>query len=208
VGLLGAGRFQDAQGAGGVGLVAADRVVDAAWDAGHGREVDHRLGAVDGLGQAVGLEDRAFDETRLKAGEIAGVAGGEVVDDGDVVARIQQAADEIGADESGSSIDEDSYGGSVAERNAGNASAYDGDLLHEGNRGVRTCRGTGRCSPPYTSRSASQQVTTAFRRALASTSGSVRSRHTGPSPPFRSATAAPPPCCQVIEARAMSRARR
>jgi hypothetical protein len=37
----------------------------------------------------------------------------------------------------------------------------------------------------FTSWSASQQVAAAFRRALASTSGSVRSRHSRPCPRFQ-----------------------
>jgi hypothetical protein len=45
-----------------------------------------------------------------RAGEIGLLAGGQVVDDGDLVAAVDEGVDEVGADEAGSAGDEGAHG--------------------------------------------------------------------------------------------------
>ena len=48
---------------------------------------------------------------RQRGAEVLALAGGEVVDDGHLVAAIEERVDEVGADEAGSAGDQGTHGG-------------------------------------------------------------------------------------------------
>lgn len=67
----GTGRFlEDEQGADGVGLDAADRVLDGFGYRDHGGEVEHEIDAVHGGAECGAVKDRAADEIAIESGEV------------------------------------------------------------------------------------------------------------------------------------------
>ena len=95
-----------------VGLLIRHWRLDRRPHAGPGREVDNRVHAprVQGMQDGVGVANVRFDEREPLPREVldalllhgAGVEGIEVVDGGNTVAVVQEAAAEVSADESGS----------------------------------------------------------------------------------------------------------
>ena len=87
-----AGRFEYPQRAGGVRLVAGDRIDDRSWHRRDRCEVHDRVDAftVDGggLGERIGIEDRPFDEVQVDAVEVGAVPGGQIVDADDLVSAV------------------------------------------------------------------------------------------------------------------------
>jgi hypothetical protein len=74
---------------------------------------DVRLLAGDDLGQLLVVADVRAVQPRPALegpGQVALLAGGEVVDDGDLVPALEQGIDEIGSDEAGSAGDEGAHG--------------------------------------------------------------------------------------------------
>ena len=76
-----------------------------------GREVDDRVGVRDRLGDLVGVLDAADDQPDVEPVEVLAPAGvGELVEHRDLVAVLGEAlAHEVGADEAGSSADQQSH---------------------------------------------------------------------------------------------------
>jgi hypothetical protein len=64
------------------------------------------------------LEARPARERR---GEVLALAGGEVVDDHDLVAAVEELVDEVRADEAGAAGDQGTHGGGCYVRNQGRA---------------------------------------------------------------------------------------
>ena len=82
-----------------------------------GRRVEHRVGALRGRGDEVGIRHRAFDQGCRRV-EIGSIAGREVVQRHHFMAQLQEPIDEMGADESASSGD-NVFHGSKAETGYG-----------------------------------------------------------------------------------------
>ena len=82
--------------------------------------VEDELDAADGVVDALVAAQLALDDLDvvLEPGEVRAVAGGEVVEDANRVAALEQRADEVAADESGSAGDEDpaAHAPTLAER--------------------------------------------------------------------------------------------
>jgi hypothetical protein len=64
------------------------------------------------------LEARA---ARQRRGEVLALAGGQVVDDQDLVAAVEERVDEVRADEAGAAGDQGTHGGGCYVRNQGRA---------------------------------------------------------------------------------------
>src|SRR5206468_11628731 len=95
-----------------VGGARRERVLHGA---GTGRQralVEDDLAAARGGVHALVAPQRSLDEldVALDVGEVVAVAGGEVVEHAHLVAALEQAADEIGADEAGAPGDQNLHG--------------------------------------------------------------------------------------------------
>ena len=99
------GCLQEQQGAGGVRVMARDRVGDAARHAAESCQVDDALGAPDRGRQRIGIEQGTAHE-RIGSPEVLFVAVGKVVDDRDGVPALQREPGQVGPDESGSAGDQ------------------------------------------------------------------------------------------------------
>ena len=97
--------LQDSEGAGGVRMVAGDRVDKAARDAAERGEVDHGVNTLEGAAEGAGVEDAALGEVDVQAGEVVPVPGREVIERRNLVAGVERGPGEVGADEPGSTGD-------------------------------------------------------------------------------------------------------
>ena len=101
---------------------------DRAIDVRLGGEVDHRVDAVDRLGDRVGVLDRAVHEGVLDVLEVLAPPGvGQLVEDDDLVAAVAHAhAHEVRADEAGAATDQELHAGTLSERWAATPSCQRG----------------------------------------------------------------------------------
>src|SRR5690606_6903018 len=106
-----AGGNEQVQRAGDVDGKRGLRIGDRARDGGQGTLVIDQLDAVDGAAEVVLVAEVAFHQLNIVGDvvEVAAVAGGEVVEDADVLAIGEEAGDEMGANESGAAGDENAH---------------------------------------------------------------------------------------------------
>ncbi len=109
-------RFEDVDGARRIREVAGNRIDDRAGDRRTGRQVNDCIGRADGGVECARIEDRADDELRLCPIEIGREPTREVVERRDGVPGEFECAAEIGADETGTTSDENVHEVPLPER--------------------------------------------------------------------------------------------
>src|SRR5262249_10462891 len=119
---------QNIQGAGGADVVHGERIGDALRDGGQGGEVEDGVAPGDRGGGIAGKGDAALEEGDVSAegGDVFALSGGEVVEDADLVARVQKAGDQVGADETGAAGHETGFHGGVLVSRDGDRRAGSG----------------------------------------------------------------------------------
>ena len=105
----GASGLEHPQRPGRVRLVGRHGVRDRARHAPQSREVDDGLDSCHRVGENGLIEDRPLDEADVERLEVGALAGGEVVDDDDVVACLEGPLAEVGTDEACPSGDENAH---------------------------------------------------------------------------------------------------
>ena len=102
-----AGNLQKGERAGYIGLNNGRWLIDAAVDMRFGRKMDNRVAATHGHFERLGITDVAFCKCvigmacdRIEIGEVSGIGQVVVIDDGMASASSKDMANEVGADES------------------------------------------------------------------------------------------------------------
>jgi len=85
------------EGAGDVQLDALARPEHGLRDRDHGGQVEHLVDPAQGLVERGAVEDRAFDQAVLEAGEVAAMAAAEIIEDDDFRPALE-VLDDMGAE--------------------------------------------------------------------------------------------------------------
>src|SRR6185437_10848696 len=102
------GGLEDVEGAGDVDVVVEGRLFDGAGDGAQGGEVEDDVAAGGGFLAVVGVADVAVEDFGGGRGfEVFFGAVGEVVEDADICAGVEEGAHEVAADEASAAGDED-----------------------------------------------------------------------------------------------------
>jgi hypothetical protein len=102
-----AGGEQHVEGALDVDGARGERILDGAGNRAERAQVEDDLGAADRVVDALVAAQLAFDDLDLEAREVGAVAGREVVEHADVVAPLEQVANEVRADEAAAAGNDD-----------------------------------------------------------------------------------------------------